>query len=126
MILIKIDIRCLLRKLITNREHPFNLKGGGGYVFFSESKYFFGLRSAAEFFFHNNLQHYFFSTKTTFLRHKVLTEFFFLPISETEFFFQSNLPTKNFPLKNYSPLLLPPFKLNGCSLRTFSKLDCYR
>ena len=39
---------------------------------------------------------YFFYKKQYFLRHKVLTEYFFLPISETEFFFQSILPTEIF------------------------------
>ena len=39
-----------------------------------------------------------------FLRHKVLTEYFFLPISETEIFFQSKLPTENvFPQKTIAP-----------------------
>ena len=50
-----------------------------GLWFFSESKYFFR-----------------FVAQQKFLRHKVLTEYFFLPNSEIEFFFQSNFPTEIF------------------------------
>ena len=58
--------------------HPFNLKvGGGGLWFFSESKKKFS-----------------FLQKQYFLRHKLLIEYFFLPISETENVFQSNLQTE--------------------------------
>ena len=47
----------------------------------------------------------FFLKKQYLLRHKVLTEYFFLPISETEIFYQSNLPTESPPpqKKNHSP-----------------------
>ena len=73
------------------REHPFNLKrgGGGDHGFFSGAKYFFSLRSAAENYFRDKLsQHYFFYTKTIFFKaQSAITEFFFLPISETEIFF---------------------------------------
>ena len=47
------------------REHPFNLKGGG-YVFFSESKFLCLLRSTAETFFPTISRHYFFSPNTEF------------------------------------------------------------
>ena len=47
---------------------------------------------------------FFFLQKQYFLSHKVLTEYFFLPISETDFFLQSNLPTeKNVPKKTIAP-----------------------
>ena len=58
-------------------EHPFNLKGGGGCLwFFSESKYFFSLRCRDIFFFYK---------KNIF---KVSSAFriFFLSMSETENF----------------------------------------
>ena len=41
----------------------------------------------------------FFLQKQYFLRDKVLTEYFFLPISQTEIFFQSNLQTEFFFLQ---------------------------
>ena len=62
-------------------------------------KIFFSLRSAAE----SCRDIIFFLQKQQFLRHKVLTEYFFLPISETEFFFSIKFADrkKNSP-KNHS------------------------
>ena len=62
---------------------------------FSESKCFC-FRFAVQ-------QTFFFATKTIFLRHKVLTEYFLCPFQRQTFF----------PTKTIAP---PPFKLNGCSL----------
>ena len=58
------------------REHPFNLKGGGGggLWVFSESKYFFPLRSAADFFL---ARHYSFSTKTIIFKAQSAHSIFF-------------------------------------------------
>ena len=73
------------------REQPFNLKGWGGSYCFFRSRIFF------------------FATKTNiFLRHKVPSEYFFLPNSETEFFFQSHLPTENPPPPKKNPKQPPP------------------
>ena len=48
------------------RDHPFNFKGGGGYVFFGV-KIVFSLRSAAELFFQDII----FSYKTIFFKAKI-------------------------------------------------------
>ena len=64
---------------------------------------FFGVKIfffAAEYFFCDKLsRHYFFLQKQSFLRHKVLTEYLFLPISETDFFLKQICRQKNFPQK---------------------------
>ena len=76
----------------------------GGAICFFGVKIFFSTTAT---------RHYFFSTKTSFLRHKVLSEYFFLPRDRT--FCSSSLliePKKTMP---------PPFKLNGCSLSIFGK-----
>ena len=88
--------------ITTVKEHPFNLRRGGAMVFFGIKKEIF----------HDII---FFLQKQYLLRHKVLTEYFFLPISETEFCFS---PKKPQPLP--PP---PPFKLNGCSLITKTKVE---
>ena len=79
------------------REHPFNLKGGGGgaMVFFGVTFFF---RFAAQQKFCRDI--IFFLQNQYFLRHKVLlTEYFFLPISETEMFFNEICRQKCFPPK---------------------------
>ena len=50
----------------------------------------------------------FFLQNRYFLRHKVLTEYFFLPISETEFFFSIKFADSNFPPKKN---IAPPFQV---------------
>ena len=83
------------------REHSFNLKGGGGGLwFFSESKYFFPLRSAAEFFFP---RHYFFSTKTIFFKAQSANRIFFSAHFKDKKKFNRRQKIK-FP-KNHSPYL---------------------
>ena len=69
---------------------------------FSESKYFFSQRSRILFSRQLVATLFFFLQKQYFLRHKVLTEYFFLPISETENVFQASLKfadKKIFPKK---------------------------
>ena len=68
-------------------------------VFFRSRNIFFSLRDAAELFFS---RHYFFPTKTIFLK-AVLSEYFFLSMSETVNFFPSFADRKCFPPKNHSP-----------------------
>ena len=70
------------------RDHPFNLKDGGGGAWFNVEMFLF--RFVAHFF----------------IRHKVLSEYFVLSMSETENIFPSNFLTENAPpLKNtYPPL----------------------
>ena len=72
----------------------------------------FSLRSAAAILFATCLDIIVFLRKQVFFRQKVLSEYFFLPISETEISFLSNLLTENFSQKTY----LAPSKLNGRSL----------
>ena len=65
------------------REHPFNLKGrGGGGLWF--------LLDIIFFYYKNN---------------KVLTEYFFLTVSETEFFSQANADRNVFPQQTIAPPL---------------------
>ena len=73
---------------------------------FLESKYFVFASQRSRIFFRDKLSgdFFFFLQKQHFLRHKVLTEYFFLPISQTEIFFQTNLQTEFlFSPKNHSP-----------------------
>ena len=93
------ELPCCMLETIHIREHPFNLKRGVLW-----SKYLFPLRSAAEFL----SRHYFFSTKTIFLKHKVLTEYFCLLISETKTFFNQICRQKFFSQKKNSP---PPLQV---------------
>ena len=61
--------------------------GGGGYGFFrSQNIFVFASQRSRTFFLHNLSQHYFFSTKTIFLSHKVLTEYFFCQFQRQNFF----------------------------------------
>ena len=97
------------------RNHPFNLKGVGAtfYVVFVVA-FFILLRGAAKKLFRDNLTLYF-STKTTFFRHKVLSEFF-LPMSDS----YTPPPPFKFADKNIfiQKFHSPPFpiQLNGRSL----------
>ena len=84
------------------REHPFNLKAmvfiGVKIIFFASQHRIFLQQVVVTLFFFLQKQQ---------IRHEVLTEFFFLPISETEKHFQANLQTEFFfSQKNHSPL--PP------------------
>ena len=80
---------------------------------FSESKYFFSLCVAAELLFRDKFsQHRFFLRKQVFYRHKVLSKYCFLTMSETGIFFSIKFADKNLFSKNDSP----HFKLNGRSL----------
>ena len=88
------------------RAHPFNLKGGWGELWvFSESNLFFRFAAQQKKKFATNCHDIiFFLQNQYFLRHKVLTEYLFLHISETYIFFQSNLPTEIFFFsKNIDP-----------------------
>ena len=91
----------------------------GGLWFFSESKYLFSLRGSANKRFSRQLVatlHY--STKT-----KCFQNILFLPMTETEIFSPSNLPTNSFlPKKNHG--LPQPFKLNGWSLIMYKHRMC--
>ena len=108
-------------------KHPFNLIGG--YVFFSESKHFLCFLAQQNFFRDKLSQDYFLSTIT--IRQKVLSEYF-LPMSETDMFFQSNLLTeKKIPQKTIaSPSLqvkwMFPYQCIGivnCGLFSIIPLD---
>ena len=94
IIVLNLDHSCTLR------DHPFNLKGGGGgYGFFSDSKYFVSLRGAVEFFFCDII---FFYKNNVFLRHKVLSEYLFTSKLPTEILFQRKPhipPPPPFPLQ---------------------------
>ena len=81
------------------REHPFNLKGGGGYGFY-RIKNIFSRQVVATLFF---------STKTTIFKAQSANRIFFLPISQTEFFFKQICQQKLFsPNKNIAP---PPLQV---------------
>ena len=76
------------------REHPFNLKeGGGGYVFFPIQIIYFALRSSGNLFrdIVNFLQFFFKGIKCF--------QNMFVPMPETENNFPSNLLTNLFPRK---------------------------
>ena len=76
-------------------------------VFFAV-KFFFRFEAKRKFFFATSCRYIIFLLqKTIFLRPKEPTEYFFLPMSETEKKVPSNLPTEIFP-QNKPP---PPFKL---------------
>ena len=102
------------------RDRPFNLKGWGyGFLFHSEFFFrttrelelFFFCRAKREFFFQNVTLGY--MTKT--LNHII---FFFLHQNQNIFF--SNIGNQNIFLeKNH----IPPFKLNGRSLREFKNTN---
>ena len=104
-------INCLVWGFV--RGHPFNLKrgGGGAIVFFGVQIFAFASEHSRRKKIPTTCRYIiFFLQKLYFLRHKVLTEYFFLSISQTEKFCQSNLQTeKKIPKKNHSP----PFKFNG-------------
>ena len=84
-------IKTILIEIVPLRDHPFNLKEGA--MVFSESN-FFSLHGAAEIYC---------------IRHKVLSEYFFLPVSEIEILFPSNLLTNFFSNKqqHYSLWMFP-------------------
>ena len=105
--------------------------GGGCYIFFSESKYLFTSGAQQNVFFAKNygdsicfLQNIFtFKCRNTniFLRHKVLTEYFFCPFQRQNFFNQI------WRQKNHrTPPPPRPFKLNGCSLNNYRELCNHR
>ena len=66
----------------------------------------------------------FFSTKTIFLRPKVLTEYFFCPFQRQNIIFNQICRQKWFSQKKHSPPppTPTPYKLNGCSLRVFTNV----
>ena len=75
-------------------------------------------------FFRNKVsQHYFFLQKQQFLRYKMLTEYFFLLISETENFVQANLPTENIAILVHKEEPGPP-KIFGM-IKTYIRLTMY-
>ena len=78
-------------------------------VFFGVKIYFFRFAVQQNLFFPTSCRNIiFFIQKHYFLRHKVLTEFFFLPISETETKIKSNLPTAIFfPKKTIVKWMFP-------------------
>ena len=85
------------------REHPFNLKGGGGLWFFSESTFFSPLRSAPEFFSRDNLT-LFFSTKTIFVEAQNANRIFFSAHFRDWIFFSTKFADRIFfPQKKHSP-----------------------
>ena len=95
-----------LKNKISLRVHLFNLKGWGVYGFFLESKYIFSLRSAAEFFFSRQVVAtlFLFLQKQYFLKHKVLTEFFFCPLQRQKKISIKFADRNCFSPKNHSPL----------------------
>ena len=68
------------------REHQFNLKGGGGYRFFRSQNMFF-----------------FASQRRLVFKAQIANRIFFSDHFRDRIFFQSNLQTEFFPQKNHSP-----------------------
>ena len=91
--------------------------GGEGYVFFVvvfcflESKWVFSASRRSGFIFF--VTFFFFYKNDLFIRHKVLSEYFFCSCQRRNFFHQICWQKIVFPEK---PLPSSPFKLNGCSL----------
>ena len=95
-------------------EYPLNLKREGGYgvVFFSESKNILSLQSAAENY-SQQLDIIIFYKKK-FFRHKVLSKYFCLPMSETEIFFSVKFADRKlFPQTRGPWALMRSHEFNG-------------
>ena len=88
-------------------EHPFNLKGGGGGYGFFGVKIFLRFVAQQNFFSWQVITTFFFYKNNIFLRHEVLIEYFFLPISETDFFSSIKYADRMFFLKKPIKWVLP-------------------